>query len=62
MSTGQRGQCQRCGFRHRLRKDGTIGEHFVYYGHEREYCWGSHKLPMIPPPSYTITEIEGPTQ
>lgn len=39
----RRGTCNRCSFRQRLRKDGMVGEHFVYHGSEREYCWGSLK-------------------
>ena len=41
------GCCDACGFRHRLRKDGTMGAHYLYSGLDRDArpCEGVGKLP-----------------
>lgn len=37
----QRGTCSKCGYRQDLRRDGMVGTHPVYYGHDRHVCEGS---------------------
>lgn len=36
----KRGLCPVCGFSFKLRRDGTVGAHFIYNGAERLRCHG----------------------
>lgn len=50
MSETKRGTCPECGYRFRLRKDGTIGAHLLYGGPMgRRYCEGSGDRPAPTP-------------
>lgn len=36
-----RGTCSRCGYRHAMRRDGTMAKHWIYYGREGHVCPGA---------------------
>jgi hypothetical protein len=39
------GCCDTCGYRYRLRKDGTMGLHYRWTGRSGEECPGTGNLP-----------------
>jgi hypothetical protein len=44
----ERGQCSVCQYHYPLRKDGTLGSHHGYYGHERApECKGTGQPPLF---------------
>jgi hypothetical protein len=41
-----RGRCPKCRYRWPLRKDGTLGHHWLYAGNDRHECDGAGSAPV----------------